>query len=92
MKISYLIKIKGIVTGICFRYYTLQEVKKYSGLQGYVRNVYEGNVEVLIQGEKEKVLCLIEWLKHGPSHARVDEIKINQIPIRQTLDSFTIRY
>ena len=92
MKVSYLIKIKGIVTGVCFRYYTLQEAKKYSGMQGYVKNVYEGKVEVLVQGEKEKVLYFIEWLKHGPSHARVDEIKINQIPVNQTLSSFSIRY
>jgi len=92
MKVSYLIKIKGIVTGVCFRYYTLQEAKKYPGLQGYVKNVYEGNVEVRVQGDKEKVLLFIEWLKHGPSHARVDEIKINQCPVSQSLEPFTIRH
>ena len=92
MTVSYLIKIKGIVTGVGFRYYTLQEAKKYSGLDGYVRNIYEGSVEVRVQGEKQKVLSFIDWLKHGPSHARIDEIKINQIPVIQTLIPFTIRH
>ena len=92
MKVSYLVKIRGIVTGVCFRYYTLKEANKYSELQGYVRNVYEGNVEVLVQGEKSKVECFIQWLKHGPSHARVDEIKINKAPVNKNLTPFTIRY
>ena len=92
MKISYIVKIRGIVTGVCFRYYTLQESKKYLGLKGYVQNVYEGNVEVCVQGEKEKVLCFMEWLKQGPLHARVDEIKINKIPINENLGSFTIKF
>jgi acylphosphatase len=92
MKVSYLVKIKGIVTGVCFRHYTLQEANKYSELQGYVRNVYEGNVEVLVQGEKAQVECFIQWLKHGPSHARVDDIKINRTPVNNNLTPFTIRH
>ena len=93
MKIkAYDIKIKGNVTGVCFRAYTLCEAEKYPGLQGYVRNVFHGEVEVVLQGEEYNVKNMITWLHHGPSHARVDSIKINEIPISTTLPSFKIAY
>ncbi len=92
MKTAFLVQIKGIVTGVGFRYYTNREARKYPNLEGYVRNIKEGHVEVLVQGNETHVLDFIEWLKEGPSHARVDDIKINPIPISQSLTSFTVRY
>ena len=70
----------------------IEKQKKYPNLEGYVRNVKEGHVEVLVQGEKNYVNDFIEWLKEGPSFARVDDIKINPTPISQSLTSFTVRY
>jgi len=88
---AYLVKISGIVTGVGFRYSTRAFVSQFSEVKGYVRNVCEGQVEVLIQGKKEHLEVILAWLKHSPSHGRVDEIKINPVPISNELENFSIK-
>ena len=88
---AYLVKISGIVTGVGFRYSTRAFVSQFSEVKGYVKNVCEGQVEVLIQGRKEHIELILEWLRHGPSYCRIDEIKINPIPVSNELEYFTIR-
>ncbi len=44
---------------------------------GFVRNLQDGRVEAIIEGEKDKVEKLIEWMREGPGLARVDNIEIN---------------
>jgi len=88
---AYLIKISGVVTGVGFRYSTRAFVSQFPEIKGYVKNVYEGQVEILIQGKKEHIEVILEWLRHGPSYCRIDEIKINPIPVSNDLGYFMIR-
>ncbi len=88
---AYLLKISGRVTGVGFRYSTRDYVNQFSEVRGYVRNVREGEVEVLIQGKKDHLEVILAWLTHGPSHARVDDIKINKIPLSDSLSYFKIK-
>jgi len=88
---AYLVRINGIVTGVGFRYSTRAFVSQFSEVKGYVRNVCEGQVEVLVQGKKEHLEVILAWLKHGPSHARIDEIRINPVPVSSELEYFTAR-
>ena len=88
---AYLVRIRGVVTGVGFRYATRAFVFQFPEVKGYVRNVCEGQVEILVQGKKEHLEVIISWLKHGPSYARIDEIKINSVPVSRELEYFRIR-
>lgn len=87
---SYNVKIFGHVTGVGFRYFTYNFVKQFSEIKGFVRNIGEGEVEVIVQGKKEHVAAILEWLKKGPAYARIDKILINRIPLSKNLISFRI--
>ncbi|MCF7792033.1 MAG: acylphosphatase [Victivallales bacterium] len=89
---GYRIIVKGRVTGVGFRFSTLNQAQKYPDLKGYVRNVCRNEVEVVIQGDEYEVNNLISWLRHGPSGARVDDIKISELPISSSLPPFKISF
>ncbi len=65
--------IKGLVQGVSFRYYTQREARKY-GVTGWVRNLPDGSVAALFEGEEEDVEAMIQWCRHGPLGARVTEV------------------
>ncbi len=82
--------IVGKVQGVFYRA-SCQEVAQELGLTGWVKNLSNGNVEVLAQGEKEKIEKLIEWCRKGTSGARVDNVEIEwQTTIVQQSFSFNI--
>lgn len=78
MKICMHCLVSGLVQGVWFRAAT-QEQADELGLTGWVRNLPDGRVEVLACGEKEKLMQLQEWLKQGPPHARVDEMRREEV-------------
>ncbi len=88
---AYMILIKGRVTGVGFRYYTLQSVNKFHNITGYVRNVTSSKVEVLIQGDNYDLMSVIELLKVGPSGARVTAFLCNEIPLNHMYVNFSIK-
>lgn len=67
--------ISGKVQGVFYRA-SCEEVALKYGLKGWVRNLPTGQVEVLAQGEKEKIEKLIEWCRKGPPHASVSGVKV----------------
>ena len=64
----------GDVHGVFFRANTTNTAKQL-GVTGFVRNRSDGSVEVVAEGEKEKLEKLLEYCRHGPSAARVDNVK-----------------
>ncbi len=66
--------ISGKVQGVCYRV-SCQEVAQELGLTGWVKNLSTGQVEVLAQGEKEKIEKLIAWCKKGPKGASVENVE-----------------
>ncbi len=64
--------ISGLVQGVCFRSFTQSEAKKL-GMTGWVRNLPDGGVEVVACGRQEDIKTLEEWLRHGPSRAKVSD-------------------
>lgn len=91
MDIAYLVKIKGRVTGVGFRYAAMAKAGEYKGMTGYVRNVCEGEVEVVLQGAEETVELMLEWLRRGPDWARVDSFAFSKVPIDKTYTHFQMR-
>lgn len=71
--------VSGKVQGVWYRASTKTEAEKL-GIKGWARNLDDGRVEVLACGDKEKVMQLLEWLKHGPRLARVTEVTVELLP------------
>jgi acylphosphatase len=67
--------VTGKVQGVYFRQNTQMVAMKY-GAAGWVRNLPDGRVEAVIEGDEEAVKMVVDWCRHGPSAARVDAIDI----------------
>lgn len=66
--------ISGRVQGVGFRYFTKKNAKSL-GLNGWVKNLSNGDVETVIQGEKDRVEEMMNHLKSGPAPAKVEKIE-----------------
>jgi len=69
------VKIYGRVQGVWFRANTKEKAEEV-GVGGWVRNMPDGSVEAVFEGEDEKVEKMIEWCRHGPPLARVDRVEV----------------
>ena len=69
------IELFGRVQGVGFRFFAQQLALKYR-IDGYVRNTFQGTVEVLAEGEEDALANFIRELKKGPPAARVRDVKI----------------
>ncbi len=75
-RMARLYRITGWVQGVGFRNYTYR-VAMALGIRGYVRNLYDGTVEVLADTKEASRFAEFERrLEQGPSFARVDELRI----------------
>ena len=82
--------ISGRVQGVSFRYYTRQAARK-NGVTGWVRNLPDGRVEALLEGEHPAVEATLAWCYQGPELSRVDAIEIEERAYSGTFESFSIR-
>ncbi|AEY01706.1 hypothetical protein GU3_09750 [Oceanimonas sp. GK1] len=73
--------VSGRVQGVSFRYYTQCEAERL-GVHGYARNLPDGRVEVLVEGEAAKVRQLLAWLRSGPDTAHVTGLQEEDIAPR----------
>lgn len=62
--------ISGHVQGVGFRYFVYRNAMELS-LSGYAKNLYDGSVEVVAQGERVAILRLHDKLKTGPTRSNV---------------------
>ena len=83
--------ISGNVQGVFYRA-SCQDVAVKYGLKGWVKNLPNGQVEVLAQGNKQQIEQLIEWCKKGPPHADVTDVKTEWHDIQEQFVSFGIKY
>ncbi|MFC1823645.1 acylphosphatase [Thermodesulfobacteriota bacterium] len=81
--------IEGRVQGVWFRDSTRTQANTL-GINGWVRNRRDGNVEVLAEGPEKNVGKLIEWCHKGPSAARVDRVQEYREEWQGEFDSFDI--
>ena len=83
--------IEGKVQGVCFRMYTEEEARRL-GLTGWVRNLPDGRVELVAEGESDAVERLIRWAQSGPPLGRVDGVEAREEPHTGEFSSFRITY
>ena len=85
------VTIHGIVQGVFFRASTREEAVR-TGVGGWVRNLPDGTVQALFEGEKIKVEAMIGWCHQGPPGARVNKVDIAWEPYQGEHNHFEIRY
>jgi acylphosphatase len=63
----------GRVQGVGYRYFVIRQARSL-GLKGHTRNLDDGSVEIVAEGEEAELRQLLALLKSGPSGARVDGV------------------
>lgn len=83
--------ISGRVQGVFFRAET-QHAATDLNLTGWVRNVPDGRVEAVFEGEDTNIDKMIAWCHHGPPAARVQEVITNEETYASEFKHFNIKY
>jgi acylphosphatase len=83
--------VHGRVQGVSFRYHT-RAAASTLGLCGWVKNLPNGTVEVLAQGDEGDLRDLLRWLENGPPASRVDKLDIDWRDPANSTESFEIIY
>ncbi|MDO3378818.1 acylphosphatase [Geoalkalibacter halelectricus] len=83
------VHIEGRVQGVSFRYHTRETARRLN-LNGWVKNLPEGAVAALFEGEENNVRQMIDWCRRGPAAARVDKVDVSLSQGGEGLGSFEI--
>ncbi len=81
--------VSGRVQGVYFRQATAEQAERLE-LAGWVRNLDDGRVEALFEGEEEAVRELATWLQQGPGQAEVATLELYEQPL-QGIAGFLVR-
>jgi acylphosphatase len=81
--------IQGRVQGVSFRYYTLRRAEEL-GVCGWVRNLWDGRVEAVVEGESPDVEAMVAWCRQGPPAARVADVQLTWREAQGNLDGFRV--
>jgi acylphosphatase len=84
------LRISGRVQGVGFRYSALAEAQRL-GLAGWVRNTHDGAVELLAEGDEERLRRLVAWCHAGPPGALVTDVEQQWLAATGTFLDFRIR-
>lgn len=71
--------ISGRVQGVFFRAYTMETAQSLN-LAGWVRNLSDGRVEAVFEGNDENVAAMLEWCGKGPPYAIVRDVDVREEP------------
>jgi acylphosphatase len=90
VKVTAHVLVEGEVQGVGYRA-TASNVARRLGVAGWVRNLDDGRVEAVIEGEKEVVEKMIGWCNKGPPGAYVQKVKVEWVPYKAEFKTFEIR-
>ena len=90
MEIGAHIVVSGLVQGVGFRFFVHRHASRL-GVRGFVRNLYSGDVEIEVEGDRSLVEVLIKELRVGPRAAQVKDVKVKWEEFRQRFYEFDIR-
>lgn len=82
--------ITGKVQNVGFRYNAVQTARQHR-IKGFVRNQPDGSVYIEAEGKETDLDLFIEWCKVGPSWGRIDNVQINEIPMKN-YTNFSVVY
>ncbi|MGA8016485.1 MAG: acylphosphatase [Candidatus Dormiibacterota bacterium] len=81
--------VRGRVQMVGFRAFVLRRAAEL-GLRGTVANRGDGSVECVVEGPKDAVDTLIQFLRQGPRSARVEAVEVVEQPFRGDMPSMTV--
>jgi acylphosphatase len=91
MKIRAHVIAAGKVQGVFYRAETASQAKRLN-VTGWARNLSDGRVEAVFEGEENNVQRLIDFCRHGPPNAYVVNLDMRRQEWKGEFDSFTVRY
>ena len=83
--------ITGRVQGVFFRLETKRNADRHD-VKGWIRNLPDGRVEAIFEGEKDAVEALIAFCKHGPSGAKVTNFELIRETYAGTFQRFKLKF
>lgn len=82
--------VAGRVQGVGFRYFT-EDHARCEGLSGYVRNLADGGVEIVAEGDSEGLERFERAIRRGPPGARVERCEVTELTPSRRVSGFSIR-
>ena len=82
--------VEGRVQGVGFRYFVEEEAIMLD-LKGWVRNRWDGTVEVVAEGERQALEKFLAALRRGPRASSVSDVQVVWLPATGEFHSFTVR-
>lgn len=83
--------IEGHVQGVGFRVFTIRKANEM-GVDGWVRNLRDGSVEVIAEGQRTDLDKLLSALRRGPTSASVTNVKPDWRSATGEFDGFNVKY
>ncbi|TQV75470.1 acylphosphatase [Aliikangiella marina] len=82
--------VSGKVQGVWYRDSTIAAAKRF-GVQGWVRNLRDGRVELIAQGSSKDVDCLIQWCWQGSAASQVSDVEAAECAAQDLNEGFVRR-
>ena len=83
--------ISGKVQGVFFRQ-SLKVIAKKNNVVGWVKNLDDGCVEAILEGNENSVDAVVNWAFKGPANSRVDDVKMKNHPTDNNFLDFEVLY
>lgn len=78
-----------MVQGVGFRYFCYEKANEF-GINGYAKNLYNGDVEIMAEGEEALLNEFVKIVNIGPRFSEVNSLKIDEIECENRYNSFRI--
>ena len=83
--------VSGKVQGVFFSQ-ALKVVAKKNNVSGWVRNLKDKRVEVVLEGDNKSINSVIAWARIGPANSRVDDIEVGNEEFKNEFLTFDVLY
>lgn len=90
MQVRAHVLVSGLVQGVGFRYFVMDHAANF-GLVGYVRNLFSGDVEIEVEGDRSIIEEFIKEVKVGPRTAHISDLKIEWLKCTGLNSDFKVR-
>ncbi len=82
--------VSGRVQGVAYRASARAQADSL-GITGWVRNLPEGSVEILAEGDRPSIAAFIDWCASGPRWARVDDVQVTDKEPKEEYRCFAVQ-
>jgi len=90
MTVRARVLVSGRVQGVGFRW-AVEDEARIRGVTGWVRNLPDGRLEAVFEGDEASVQRMVEFCRRGPAAARVDDVQTAREEYTGEFDDFFIR-